>query len=408
MSRSGSSARTRAWPRTLAVLYDVKKKDNAGTKWVKDLRTWWRKAGRDVELPMDGVSGATRTAGVQTLSFAGRPAGLDKLPAGDYKLVIEAAREAGGRELVRVPFTWPSQGQAGRRVRGQGRAGRGVDHGPIRRPACRSSKSSSPSPSPWPASPAPPRPTALDAPEHDLIEPTAAKPGSRSTAPSRKACSTRPHAAETGRPDGHRPGRRTAPAPAATLGKFRSSVDIKLPKDGTYRITLAAVNVMGSYKLNGEMKRFRATEQTARDEVPAGATEVRSTTMVQRQDTFVTLNKPTTGALKPTGSGLELVPVTNPNELRAGEKATFRFQLDGKPLANFPFSLIPGGVKYRGTLNEVRLTTDANGDASFTLPAPNMYWLSAGYPANAPRGMEGSRRSATATRPRSRSCRSNR
>jgi hypothetical protein len=96
---------------TLAVLYDVKKKDNAGTKWVKDLRTWWRKAGRELELPMDGVSGATRPAGVQTLNFAASKAGLDKLPAGDYKLVIEAAREAGGRELVRVPFTWPAKGK---------------------------------------------------------------------------------------------------------------------------------------------------------------------------------------------------------------------------------------------------------------------------------------------------------
>jgi hypothetical protein len=96
---------------TLAVLYDVKKKDNAGTKWVKDLRTWWRKAGRDVTLPADGISGATRAAGTQTLSFGPERTGLDKLPAGDYKLVIEAAREAGGRELVRVPFTWPAKGK---------------------------------------------------------------------------------------------------------------------------------------------------------------------------------------------------------------------------------------------------------------------------------------------------------
>jgi hypothetical protein len=182
-------------------------------------------------------------------------------------------------------------------------------------------------------------------------------------------------------PDGQ-----TAPAPAATVGKFRSSVDLKLPKNGTWRVTLAAVNVMGSYKLNGEMKRFRATEQNAAKEVPAGATEVKTTTMVQRQDTFVTVNKPSMGALKPVGTGLELVAVTNPTELRAGEKATFRFQLDGKPLPNFPFSLIPGGVKYRGTINEVRLTTDAKGEATFTLPAPNMYWLSAAYPANAPAG----------------------
>jgi hypothetical protein len=173
----------------------------------------------------------------------------------------------------------------------------------------------------------------------------------------------------------------TAPAPAATVGKFRSSVDLRLPKNGTYRITLAAVNVMGSYKLNGEMKRFRATEQTADKEIPPGATDVKRTTMVQRQDTFVTANKPSTGALKPLGTGLELVPVTHPNELRAGEKATFRFQLDGKPLPNFPFSLVPGGVKYRGTINEVRLSTDAKGEATFTLPAPNMYWLSAGFGA---------------------------
>jgi hypothetical protein len=91
----------------LAVLYDVKKKDNAGTKWVKDLRTWWRKSGKELELPMDGVSGATRPAGEQTLNFGPAKAQIDKLPAGDYKLVVEAAREAGGRELVRVPFTLP-------------------------------------------------------------------------------------------------------------------------------------------------------------------------------------------------------------------------------------------------------------------------------------------------------------
>ncbi len=93
----------------LAVLYDVKKKDNGGTKWVKDLRTWWRKAGREMELPMDGVSGATRATGMQTMSFGPARTQIDKLPAGDYKLVIEASREAGGRELVRIPFTLPAK-----------------------------------------------------------------------------------------------------------------------------------------------------------------------------------------------------------------------------------------------------------------------------------------------------------
>ena len=104
---------------TLAVLYDVKKKDDAGLKWVKDMRTWWRKAGRETRLPMDGVSGATRAAGTHILSFGGTKNGIDKLPAGDYKLVIEAAREAGGRELVRVPFTLPAKGKGGASAQGK-------------------------------------------------------------------------------------------------------------------------------------------------------------------------------------------------------------------------------------------------------------------------------------------------
>ena len=100
----------------LAILYDVKKKDNGGEKWVKDLRTWWRKAGRDVKLPMDGVSGATKAAGSHTLNFAGA---TDKLPAGEYKLVVEAARESGGREVVRVPFKLAGEGKIAANAKGK-------------------------------------------------------------------------------------------------------------------------------------------------------------------------------------------------------------------------------------------------------------------------------------------------
>ena len=91
----------------LAVLYDTKKRDNAGTKWLKDMRQWWRKAGRDMTMPVDGVSGATRAPGEHTLTFPGAKDALAKLPAGQYNLLVEASREAGGREVVKVPFAWP-------------------------------------------------------------------------------------------------------------------------------------------------------------------------------------------------------------------------------------------------------------------------------------------------------------
>ena len=102
---------------TLAVWYDLKNKE--GTKWLKDMRQWWRKAGRDTQMPADGISGATRAPGEHTLTFTDGKAPLGKLPAGDYQLVVEAAREVGGRELLRVPFTWPPQSAQTARARGE-------------------------------------------------------------------------------------------------------------------------------------------------------------------------------------------------------------------------------------------------------------------------------------------------
>lgn len=93
----------------LAVWYDVGMKDNGGLEWLKDMRQWWRRGGRTLELPIDGLSGATRAPGVHTLSFSTDDAPLADLPAGEYRLRVEGAREVGGRELLEIPFSWPLQ-----------------------------------------------------------------------------------------------------------------------------------------------------------------------------------------------------------------------------------------------------------------------------------------------------------
>jgi len=93
----------------LAVWYDLKLKDNEGEKWLKDLREWWRRSGRSLQMPIDGVSSATRAVGTHSLTFDDSKPPLKDLPAGDYRLVVEAAREVGGRELLRLPFSWPPQ-----------------------------------------------------------------------------------------------------------------------------------------------------------------------------------------------------------------------------------------------------------------------------------------------------------
>lgn len=91
----------------VAVWYDTGLKDREGEKWLKDMRQWWRRSGRALTMPVDGVSGATRPPGGHTLSVG--PEKLKTLTAGDYRLLVEAAREVGGREMLKIPFTWPPQ-----------------------------------------------------------------------------------------------------------------------------------------------------------------------------------------------------------------------------------------------------------------------------------------------------------
>lgn len=91
----------------LAVWYDVKLKNNEGTKWLKDMRQWWRKSGRELAMPADGLSSPTRAPGEHQVAFAADKAPLAGLPAGEYRLAVEAAREVGGREMLRIPFQWP-------------------------------------------------------------------------------------------------------------------------------------------------------------------------------------------------------------------------------------------------------------------------------------------------------------
>lgn len=97
----------------LAVWYQQRSNSEGhGTKWLPDLRQWWRRSGRALNLPVDGVSGPTKPAGTHTIAVSDRDPRLAGLAAGDYTLVVEAAREVGGRELLKVPFTWAPKPKA--------------------------------------------------------------------------------------------------------------------------------------------------------------------------------------------------------------------------------------------------------------------------------------------------------
>lgn len=160
-------------------------------------------------------------------------------------------------------------------------------------------------------------------------------------------------------------------------GRYRSTFDVKLPQTGTYKIELVNDALMASYRNGKELKRLRGTAESLGKEIPADAQDLRVTHAQSRMEVFVTAGKPTTKTLEPRGRGLELLPVTHPNDLVSGETARFRFLLDGKPAAGINVLVIPGGIRYRDKLEEMRLVTDAEGAFSIQWPHPGMYWLNA-------------------------------
>ncbi len=155
--------------------------------------------------------------------------------------------------------------------------------------------------------------------------------------------------------------------------------------------------VFASYKLDGQTKRWRGKPEQIKTDIPADATDVKISEVQGRIETFVTSGKPSDGVLKPTGVGLEMVPVTHPNNLIAGEKATFRLLLDGQPAAGQSIEIVPGGIRYRDKLNEMKATTDESGTFSVTWPAPGMYWMNASVQDNKSKIENAARRASYTT-----------
>ena len=195
---------------------------------------------------------------------------------------------------------------------------------------------------------------------------------------------------------------------AENLGttRRRSSFDVKLTQPGTYRIVNFNETASASYKIGGETKRWRGSLDALAKEVPANAEELQVTRMQNRVETYVTNDNkadpktdPKTGkAFTPQGSGLELIPLTTPTDLSAGDSSSFRLLLDGKPAADVDVTILRGGNRYRYKLGEIALKTDAQGQFSVKWPEAGRYWIGASHSVRAADGVPPTRRtSASAT-----------
>ncbi|AMX02105.1 DUF4198 domain-containing protein [Microbulbifer thermotolerans] len=168
-------------------------------------------------------------------------------------------------------------------------------------------------------------------------------------------------------------------------GHYRSTFDLQLKEEGTYKVSRASAGLRAFWKdAEGKRQMWPGRGKSADDAefataVPKDAKDLRVIYDYRRTETFVTAGNPTSEVLAPTGVGLELVPVTHPNDLYVGEIAEFKLLIDGEPAKNAEVVLIPGGTRYRDSQNEITAKAGSDGLFSVTWPAAGRYFMEAEY-----------------------------
>lgn len=175
------------------------------------------------------------------------------------------------------------------------------------------------------------------------------------------------------------------PLENASKGKYRSTFDLQLKQEGTYRIGQASSGLRAFWK-DDEGKRHmwpgrgqQADPSEFDTAVPKDAKDLRVSYGSRRIETFVTAGNPSKEVFKPEGVGLELVPVTHPNDLFAGEAAKFKFLIDGEPAEGAKAVLVPGGSRYRNSQEAIEAVADKDGLLSVTWPKAGQYFMEVEY-----------------------------
>lgn len=167
-------------------------------------------------------------------------------------------------------------------------------------------------------------------------------------------------------------------------GVYRSVFDLQLTKPGTYKVAVVSDGLNARWMEDGQRRSWprrgvQATDEEFAAAVPADAADLVVTRSSRRIESFVTLGAPSKSALKPEGRGLELSPLTHPNDLFAGERGEFRLTIDGEAAVGAEVTVLAAGMRYRNSQDAIEVVADDDGLFSVVWPAAGMYWLEAVY-----------------------------
>lgn len=179
-------------------------------------------------------------------------------------------------------------------------------------------------------------------------------------------------------------GKKTTPDVVHLL-KTRAVAEHTLPQgQGTYRFSTGTRPgaLFRTWELDGK-------QESSRDpaaKIPAGAKVLSNFQSMTLAETYVTVGAPDRGALHAHGKGIELVPITHPNDLFVGEVFEFTVQYDGKPLAGQKVEISEAVWTSDRKPQVETLLTDAQGRASFKLQRAGTWLALTRYRTKAPAG----------------------
>ncbi|EDY85047.1 hypothetical protein VDG1235_4681 [Verrucomicrobiia bacterium DG1235] len=162
---------------------------------------------------------------------------------------------------------------------------------------------------------------------------------------------------------------------SAAQGKIRSTFELQLEANGSYRIFSGRSGMFASWEEDGERKRKRGTaeEFAAMDLASMDKLQLREN--ASRVETIVTSGAPSEIAV--SGKGLEFEFKTHPNDLFTGESASFRVLLNGKPTAGVEVTVVQGNDRFRNEAGDLTFVSGEDGLVEIEWPQAGRYWINA-------------------------------
>lgn len=186
--------------------------------------------------------------------------------------------------------------------------------------------------------------------------------------------------------------------PDGSRGTFQSITPLKqvvilegaLPLEGTYRFTTGVrLGRIGKSALVGGKWR------PVQGEVPAEATQVRTSQTETIADVYVSKKQPTRAPVDVAIGRLRLQPVTHPNALYVDAPFELKVLFDGEAMSGQQLVLDRGGADFEEAIVHRDVTTDADGKLVLRFERPGTYVLMTRHRAAAPAGSGTDERSYT-------------